>query len=81
MPLPEEKLKQMIAEQLGRDPSEIGPGMPFDDLGMDSLDRVELVMAMEEAFDVQIPDEAAEQMRTVQDVVDYINKNAKSVKQ
>jgi acyl carrier protein len=52
-----------------------------DDLGADSLDTVELVMAFEEAFDIEIPDEDAEKIRTVQDAVDYISKNAKVSKQ
>jgi acyl carrier protein len=52
-----------------------------DDLGADSLDTVELVMAFEEAFDIEIPDEEAEKIRTVQDAVDYITKHAKVAKQ
>jgi acyl carrier protein len=51
-----------------------------DDLGADSLDVVELVMAFEEAFDIEIPDEDAEKIRTVQDAVDYISKHAKAAK-
>ena len=73
-----EKVKQIISEQLGVDESEVTPSASFvDDLGADSLDQVELVMALEEAFDLEIPDEDAEKIRTVQDAVDYIDKNAK----
>ena len=78
----EDKVKQIIVDQLGVEPSEVTPTASFvDDLGADSLDRVELVMALEESFDVEIPDEEAEKISTVQDAVDYIQKNAKSVKQ
>ncbi len=78
----EEKVKQIIVDQLGVDQAEVTPVASFtDDLGADSLDRVELIMAMEEAFDVEIPDEDAEKIVTVQDAVAYIQKNAKSVKQ
>jgi len=73
-----EKVKNIISEQLGVDEAEITPTASFvDDLGADSLDQVELVMAFEEAFDLEIPDEDAEKMRTVQDAVDYIEKHAK----
>jgi acyl carrier protein len=73
-----EKVKQIIGEQLGVDESEVTPSASFvDDLGADSLDQVELVMALEEAFDLEIPDEAAEKIRTVQDAIDYIGKHAK----
>jgi acyl carrier protein len=69
-------------EQLGVDPSEVAPGVSIvEDLGADSLDRVELVMAFEEQFALEIPDEDAEKITTVQDAIDYIQKNAKSVKQ
>jgi len=82
MPSVEEKVKQIIVEQLGVDEAEVTPSASFvDDLGADSLDTVELVMAFEEAFDIEIPDEEAEKIRTVQDAVDYINKNAKVGKQ
>ena len=78
----DEKVKQIIVDQLGVDQAEVTPAASFtDDLGADSLDRVELIMAMEEAFDVEIPDEDAEKIVTVQDAVAYIQKNAKSVKQ
>jgi len=73
-----EKVKQLIAEQLGVDESEVTPSASFvDDLGADSLDQVELVMALEEAFDLEISDEDAEAIRTVQDATDYIEKHAK----
>jgi acyl carrier protein len=76
-----EKVKQIIAEQLGVDEAEITPSASFvDDLGADSLDTVELVMALEEAFEVEIPDEDAEKIRTVQDAIDYIDKRAKVAK-
>lgn len=82
MPAVEEKVKQIIVEQLGVDESEVTPKAAFvDDLGADSLDIVELVMALEEAFDLEIPDEDAEKIRTVQDACDYINKSAKVSKQ
>jgi acyl carrier protein len=74
----EEKIKQIIVEQLGVEEGEVSAKASFvDDLGADSLDQVELVMAFEEAFDMEIPDEDAEKIRTVQDAVDYIGKNAK----
>ncbi len=73
-----EKVKQIISEQLGVEEAEITPSSSFvDDLGADSLDTVELVMALEENFDLEIPDEAAEKIRTVQDAVDYIEKHSK----
>jgi len=76
-----EKVKQIISEQLGVDEGEVTPSASFiDDLGADSLDTVELVMALEEAFDVEIPDEDAEKIRTVQDAIDYIEKRAKVAK-
>jgi len=75
----EEKVKQIVAEQLGVDEGEVTPTASFiDDLGADSLDVVELVMAFEEAFEIEIPDEDAEKIRTVQDAIDYIGKKAKS---
>ena len=73
----EEKVKQIIVEQLGVDEAEVTSSASFvDDLGADSLDTVELVMAFEEAFDIEIPDEDAEKIRTVQDAVDYIGKHS-----
>ena len=72
----EEKIKQIIVEQLGVDEAEVTATASFvDDLGADSLDVVELVMAFEEAFDIEIPDEDAEKIRTVQEAIDYINKH------
>jgi acyl carrier protein len=74
----EERVKQIIVEQLGVDEGEVTANASFvDDLGADSLDTVELVMAFEEAFEIEIPDEAAEKIRTVKDAVDYINAHAK----
>jgi acyl carrier protein len=73
-----EKVKQIISEQLGVDEAEVTSSASFvDDLGADSLDQVELVMAFEEAFGLEISDEDAEKMRTVQDAIDYIDKHAK----
>ncbi len=69
----EERVIDLIAEQLGVEKSEITPEASFtDDLGADSLDTVELVMAFEEAFDVEIPDDDAEKMVVVQDAIDYL---------
>jgi acyl carrier protein len=74
----EERVKQIIVEQLGVDEAEVTPNASFvDDLGADSLDTVELVMAFEEAFDIEIPDEQAEKIRTVKDAIDYINTHSK----
>jgi acyl carrier protein len=82
MPGIEQKVKQIIIDQLGVEESEVTANASFvDDLGADSLDRVELIMAIEEAFDLEIPDDQAEQIKTVQDAVDYIEKNSKVVKQ
>ena len=73
-----EKVKQIISEQLGVEESEVTPSASFvDDLGADSLDTVELVMALEEQFGLEIPDDAAEKIRTVQDAIDYIDKHSK----
>ena len=77
----EEKVKQIIVEQLGVDEGEVSANASFvDDLGADSLDRVELVMAFEEAFDIEIPDEDAEKINNVQDAVNYISSHAKAGK-
>jgi acyl carrier protein len=71
----EEKVKEIIAKQLGVNPSEVTPEASFvEDLGADSLDTVELVMAFEEAFNIEIPDEDAEKIAKVKDAVDYIKK-------
>ncbi len=73
----EEKVKGIIVEQLGVDANEVTPEASFvDDLGADSLDTVELVMAFEEAFNIEIPDEAAEKIQKVKDAVEYIQKNS-----
>ena len=70
----EEKIKAIIAEQLGVKPEEVTPKASFvDDLGADSLDTVELIMALEEEFNIEIPDEDAEKMKTVGDVIKYID--------
>ncbi len=69
-----ERVQKIVAEQLGVDAAEVVPGANFaNDLGADSLDTVELVMALEEEFDIEIPDDAAEKMMTVKEAVDYIN--------
>jgi acyl carrier protein len=70
-----EKVKKIVIEQLSVEPPDkVTPQAKFmEDLGADSLDTVELVMALEEEFDIEIPDEAAEQITSVQDAVDYIN--------
>jgi acyl carrier protein len=71
----EEKVKEIICEQLNVSEEDVVPGASFvDDLGADSLDQVELIMAMEEEFDVSIPDEDAEKIGTVKDAIEYINK-------
>jgi len=71
----EEKVKKIICEQLNVSEEDVVPEASFvDDLGADSLDQVELIMAMEEEFDVSIPDEDAEKIATVQDAVDYVQK-------
>jgi acyl carrier protein len=72
-----EKVKSIIVEQLGVDEEEVTPDASFvDDLGADSLDTVELVMAFEEEFGIEIPDDAAESIVTVGDAVKYIDKSA-----
>jgi acyl carrier protein len=82
VPPVEEKVNQIVIEQLEVEPSEVTPEASFaDDLGADSLDRVELVMAFEESFGLEIPDEDAEKIVTVQDAVEYIQRHAKSIKQ
>lgn len=69
-----DKVKKIIAEKLSVDISEVVPEASFvDDLGADSLDLVELIMSIEEEFEVDIPDEDAEKLVTVQDAIDYIN--------
>ncbi|EPE37644.1 acyl carrier protein [Candidatus Photodesmus katoptron] len=69
----EERVKKIIIEQLGVDEAEVKNEASFvDDLGADSLDTVELVMALEEEFDIEIPDEEAEKITTIQTAVDYV---------
>ena len=72
----QDRIRAIIAEQLSQDLEEVVPEASFvDDLGADSLDLVELVMHMEEEFDVEIPDEEAENIRLVQDVINYVNQH------
>ena len=74
----EERIKKIIAEQLGVDESQVTPGASFvEDLGADSLDIVELVLAFEEAFDLEILDEDAEKIKTVKDTIDYVEAKKK----
>ena len=73
------KVKDIIVEQLGVDPEKVKSEASFiDDLGADSLDIVELVMAMEEEFDLEIPDEDAEKLKTVNDVQTYLSSKGKA---
>ena len=73
----EERVKKIVAEQLGSGEDEITNESSFiDDLGADSLDTVELVMALEEEFDIEIPDDDAEKIATVQAAIDYVNANS-----
>ena len=73
----EERVKKIVIEQLGVKEEEVNNASSFvDDLGADSLDTVELVMALEEEFDTEIPDEDAEKITTVQEAIDYIQGNA-----
>ncbi len=67
-----EKVKSIVADQLGVDAAEVALDTTFDDLNADSLDVVELIMAMEEEFDIEIPDEDAEKIKTVGDAVNYV---------
>ncbi len=72
-----QKIREIVAEQLGVDVEEVTPEASFiDDLGADSLDTVELVMALEEAFSVEIPDEDAEKIKTVNDAIAYIESHS-----
>jgi acyl carrier protein len=72
-----DRLKKIVAEQLGVDESEVTPQASFvDDLNADSLDLVELIMSLEEEFGMEIPDEDAERIRTVQEAVDYIDEHS-----
>ena len=73
----EERVQKIVCEQLGVSPEEAKLGASFiDDLGADSLDTVELVMAFEEEFEIEIPDEEAEEIATVKNAVDYITSNS-----
>ena len=73
----EDKVKKIIAEKLSVDLDEIVPEASFvDDLGADSLDLVELIMSMEEEFDIDIPDEDAEKILTVQDAIEYTHQHS-----
>lgn len=72
----EEKVKEIIVDQLGVDEKQVtNPAAFIDDLGADSLDIVELVMALEEAFEIEIPDDDAEKIVTVENAINYINKH------
>jgi acyl carrier protein len=74
-----DKVKDIVTEQLGVEKDEVTIESSFiDDLGADSLDIVELIMAFEEEFNIEIPDEAAEKIKTVQDVVNYIDEQKKN---
>ena len=74
-----DKIKQIVVEHLGVDEAKVTPEASFiDDLGADSLDTVELVMAFEEEFGIEIPDDAAEKIQTVGDAIGFIKSNAKS---
>ncbi len=74
----DQRVKKIVAEQLGANEADVKNASSFvDDLGADSLDTVELVMALEEEFDCEIPDEEAEKITTVQLAIDYINTNLK----
>ena len=74
-----ERVKKIVVEHLGVDSAKVTDGASFiDDLGADSLDTVELVMAFEEEFGIEIPDDAAEKILTVKDAIDFIEQNAKA---
>ena len=74
---PDEKVKKIIVEQLGVEAEEVTPEAKFiEDLGADSLDTVELIMALEEEFGVEIPDEDAEKIVTVKDAIEYIKSHS-----
>ena len=73
----QERVKNIIVEQLGVEADQVKPEAQFvNDLGADSLDTVELIMALEEEFDIEIPDEKAEKIKTVGEAIDYIEQNA-----
>ena len=71
-----EKVKKVIVDKLNCDPNDVTMDATFEDLGADSLDSVELIMGFEESFDIQIPDEEAENIKNIKDVIDYIEKSA-----
>jgi acyl carrier protein len=74
----EQRVKDIICEQLGVKPDQVVPGAKFiEDLGADSLDTVELVMALEEEFGIEVPDEQAEKLQSVGDVIKYVEDSAK----
>ena len=74
----EQRVKKIVLEQLGANEADVKNASSFvDDLGADSLDTVELVMALEEEFDCEIPDEEAEKITTVQQAIDYVTANLK----
>ena len=74
----ENRVKKIVVEHLGIDESKVVETASFiDDLGADSLDTVELVMAFEEVFDCEIPDDAAEKIQTVKDAIDFLKENSK----
>ena len=73
----QERVKNIIVEQLGVEADQVKPEAQFvNDLGADSLDTAELIMALEEEFDIEIPDEKAEKIKTVGEAIDYIEQNA-----
>ena len=75
-----ERVRKIVCEQLGVNDTDIKDNSSFvEDLGADSLDTVELVMALEEEFDTEIPDEQAEKIKTIKDAIDYIETNMKEV--
>ena len=77
MAIDRDRIIKMIADQLQIDEEQVKPDASFmDDLGADSLDTVELIMALEEEFDIEIPDSEAEKIRTVQQALDYLDENA-----
>ncbi len=77
----EQKIRDIIVEQLGVAPEKVTPEASFvDDLGADSLDTVELIMALEEAFDIEIPDEDAEKMAKVSDAISYLKDHLEAAK-
>jgi acyl carrier protein len=77
MAIDQDRIIKMIADQLQIDEEQVKPDASFmDDLGADSLDTVELIMALEEEFDIEIPDSEAEKIRTVQQALDYLDENA-----